>query len=89
MMMVIRTATRTMTTTITTIDNLLGAGESLKRVLPKGARVGTVDKFQGQESAVVVVAMTTSSGEYLPRGIQSGLNFYVMNVTHRINKHLD
>lgn len=39
----------------------------LKRVLPPGARVGTVDKFQGQEAEVVIVSMTTSSGDYLPR----------------------
>jgi uncharacterized protein len=39
----------------------------LKRVLPPGARVGTVDKFQGQEAEVVLVSMTTSSGDYLPR----------------------
>lgn len=39
----------------------------LKRVLPEGARVGTVDKFQGQEAEVVIVSMTTSSEEYLPR----------------------
>jgi predicted RecB family nuclease len=42
----------------------------LKNVLPKGARVGTVDKFQGQESEVVIISMTTSSGEYLPRRIE-------------------
>ncbi len=42
----------------------------LKSVLPKGARVGTVDKFQGQESEVVIISMTTSSGEYLPRRIE-------------------
>ena len=42
----------------------------LKRVLPKGARVGTVDKFQGQESEVVIISMATSSGEYLPRRIE-------------------
>lgn len=41
----------------------------LKRTLPKGARVGTVDKFQGQEAEVVIVSMATSSGEYLPRFI--------------------
>ena len=41
----------------------------LKRVLPEGARVGTVDKFQGQEAEVVIVSMTTSSEEYLPRFI--------------------
>lgn len=39
----------------------------LRRVLPAGARVGTVDKFQGQEGEVVIVSMTTSSGDYLPR----------------------
>ncbi len=42
----------------------------LKRFLPDGARVGTVDKFQGQEAAVVIVSMATSSGEELPRDIE-------------------
>ena len=42
----------------------------LKRMLPEDARVGTVDKFQGQEAEVVLVSMTTSSGEYLPRDIE-------------------
>ena len=41
----------------------------LKQVLPEGARVGTVDKFQGQDAEAVLVSMTTSSGEYLPRDI--------------------
>src|SRR5688572_27023179 len=34
----------------------------LKATLPVGARVGTVDKFQGQEAAVVLVSMASSSG---------------------------
>jgi len=42
----------------------------LARALPEGARVGTVDKFQGQEAAVVIVSMATSSGDYLPRDIE-------------------
>lgn len=42
----------------------------LKRVLSDGARVGTVDKFQGQEAAVVIVSMATSSGDELPRDIE-------------------
>ena len=42
----------------------------LKRMLPEGARVGTVDKFQGQEAEAVLVSMTTSSGQYLPRDIE-------------------
>jgi predicted RecB family nuclease len=32
-------------------------------------RVGTVDKFQGQEAAVVFYSMATSSGEDVPRGM--------------------
>ncbi|MBV8809532.1 MAG: TM0106 family RecB-like putative nuclease, partial [Acidobacteriaceae bacterium] len=32
-------------------------------------RVGTVDKFQGQEAPVVFYSMATSSGEDLPRGV--------------------
>jgi uncharacterized protein len=32
--------------------------------------VGTVDKFQGQEAAVVLISMVTSSGEDLPRNIE-------------------
>ena len=43
----------------------------LKRVLPDGARVGTVDKFQGQEAELVIVSMTTSSEQDLPRHIES------------------
>src|SRR5262249_55938741 len=31
--------------------------------LPDGARVGTVDKFQGQEAPVVIYSMTTSTPE--------------------------
>ena len=39
-------------------------------MLPAGARVGTVDKFQGQEAELVIVSMTTSSGDDLPRHIE-------------------
>lgn len=42
----------------------------LRDILPTGARVGTVDKFQGQEAAAVLISMTTSSGEDLPRNIE-------------------
>jgi uncharacterized protein len=38
--------------------------------LPMGARVGTVDKFQGQEAAVVIYSLTTSSPEDAPRGME-------------------
>ena len=38
--------------------------------LPAGARVGTVDKFQGQEAPVVIYSLTTSSPEDAPRGME-------------------
>lgn len=42
----------------------------LRDMLPANARVGTVDKFQGQEAAAVLISMATSSGEDLPRNIE-------------------
>ena len=39
---------------------------ALRRKLPVGARVGTVDKFQGQEAPIVFYSMTTSSPEDAP-----------------------
>ena len=41
----------------------------LRQTLPEDARVGTVDKFQGQEAPVVIVSMATSREEDLPRDI--------------------
>jgi superfamily I DNA and/or RNA helicase len=35
-----------------------------------GARVGTVDKFQGQEAPIVIYSMTTSSHYDSPRGME-------------------
>jgi len=35
-----------------------------------GARVGTVDKFQGQEAPVVIYSLTTSTPEDAPRGME-------------------
>ncbi len=42
----------------------------LRSALPDGARVGTVDKFQGQEAPVVLVSMVTSTAEDLPRHME-------------------
>ena len=42
---------------------------ALTEALPDGARVGTVDKFQGQEAPVVIYSMTSSSAEDAPRGM--------------------
>jgi uncharacterized protein len=52
----------------------------LKRRLPLGAQVGTVDKFQGQEAAVVIVSMTTSRGADAPRGTEFLFNPNRFNV---------
>lgn len=41
----------------------------LARHLPEGARVGTVDKFQGQEAPVAIYSMATSSTDQVPRGL--------------------
>ncbi|HVB93425.1 MAG TPA: TM0106 family RecB-like putative nuclease [Acidimicrobiales bacterium] len=42
----------------------------LKQKLPPGALVGTVDKYQGQQAPVVIVSLTTSSLEDIPRGME-------------------
>jgi predicted RecB family nuclease len=41
----------------------------LRAGLPTGVRVGTVDRFQGQEAPVVFFSMATSSGEDVPRSL--------------------
>lgn len=41
----------------------------LRRVLPAGVPVGTVDRFQGQQAPVVFFSMATSSGEDVPRNL--------------------
>jgi uncharacterized protein len=43
---------------------------ALLQALPSGARVGTVDKFQGQEAPIVIYSMATSSAEEAPRGME-------------------
>ena len=42
----------------------------LRGTLPDGARIGTVDKFQGQEAPIVLFSMTSSTGEDVPRGME-------------------
>jgi predicted RecB family nuclease len=48
--------------------------------LPPGARVGTVDKFQGQEAPVVIYSMATSSSAEAPRGIDFLYSVHRLNV---------
>jgi uncharacterized protein len=46
----------------------------------RGARVGSVDKFQGQEAPVVIVSMCSSAGEFGSRGLEFLLDKNRMNV---------
>jgi predicted RecB family nuclease len=48
-------------------------------ILP-GARAGTVDKFQGQEAAISIYSMATSSIEEAPRGMEFLYNLHRLNV---------
>jgi superfamily I DNA and/or RNA helicase len=52
----------------------------LKAVLPAGARVGTVDKFQGQQAAVVIFSMATSSADDMPRNLEFLFSLNRLNV---------
>lgn len=52
---------------------------ALRDKLP-GVRIGTVDKFQGQEAPVVIYSMTSSSPEDAPRGMSFLYNPNRLNV---------
>jgi len=51
----------------------------IHELLP-GARVGTVDKFQGQEAPIAIYSMATSSGEEAPRGMEFLYSLNRLNV---------
>jgi uncharacterized protein len=53
---------------------------NLSERLGRDARVGTVDKFQGQEAAVVIYSLTTSSQEDAPRGMEFLYSLNRLNV---------
>lgn len=53
---------------------------ALKKALPDDALVGTVDKFQGQEAAIVIYSMTCSSAEVAPRGMSFLYDRHRLNV---------
>jgi uncharacterized protein len=42
---------------------------ALQATLPAGARVGSVDRFQGQEAPVCIFSLCSSFGEYGSRGL--------------------
>ena len=46
----------------------------------EGARIGTVDKFQGQEAPVVIYSLTTSTPEDAPRGMEFLYSLNRLNV---------
>src|SRR5690348_751116 len=52
----------------------------LSGVLPQGARIGSVDRFQGQEAPVVIFSMGTSSADDAPRGLEFVFNLNRLNV---------
>lgn len=52
----------------------------IRERVPDGVRVGTVDRFQGQQAPVVFYAMTCSSAEDAPRGIEFLLDDHRLNV---------
>ncbi len=52
----------------------------LAAALPEGARVGTVDRFQGQEAPVVVYAMGSSDADLAPRGVGFLFDLHRLNV---------
>ena len=52
----------------------------IKRRLPPEARVGTVDKFQGQEAPISIYSMATSSPELAPRGMDFLYSRHRLNV---------
>ncbi len=52
----------------------------LQEILPRGARVGSVDRFQGQEAPVVILSLCSSAGEFGSRGLGFVLDRNRLNV---------
>jgi uncharacterized protein len=52
----------------------------LRRALPEDARVGTVDKFQGQEAPITIYSMASSTAEDAPRGMDFLYDLHRLNV---------
>jgi uncharacterized protein len=53
---------------------------AIQRRLPPEARVGTVDKFQGQEAPISLYSLTTSTPELAPRGMDFLYSRHRLNV---------
>jgi uncharacterized protein len=52
----------------------------IRSLLPAEARVGTVDKFQGQQAPISIYSMTSSSPEDAPRGMDFLYSRHRLNV---------
>jgi superfamily I DNA and/or RNA helicase len=52
---------------------------ALAKGLP-GLRIGTVDKFQGQQAPIAIYSMATSSAEEAPRGMEFLYSLNRLNV---------
>ena len=52
----------------------------LEKRIGHKARIGTVDKFQGQEAPVAIHSLTASDGESAPRGLDFLLDPNRLNV---------
>jgi uncharacterized protein len=53
---------------------------ALRAALPDGVPVGTVDKFQGQQAAVVIYSMGSTSAADAPRGVGFLYDVHRLNV---------
>jgi uncharacterized protein len=51
-----------------------------ERLGERGIRVGTVDRFQGQQAPVVIYSMATSTPEDAPRGMEFLYSLNRLNV---------
>jgi superfamily I DNA and/or RNA helicase len=51
-----------------------------EKLAPRGARVGTVDRFQGQQAPVVIYSIATSTPEDAPRGMEFLYSLNRLNV---------
>ncbi len=53
---------------------------TLAGALPEGTRVGTVDKFQGRQGAVVIYSMASTTASVAPRGVSFLYDVHRLNV---------
>ena len=66
--------------TVPAIVQMAVYGSQLDHLQPAGVQVGTVDKFQGREAAVVIMSLAASSAEDAPRGVEFLLDPHRLNV---------